>query len=105
MTISHTWSVAFLEFADADGLASVVNRVNWVCSSDDGNGHSRVKPGSTSLNSPDPASYTAYVDIIEADVIAWLDDSVTAEAEAQNEAAIQRLIDAEASNAGFGVPW
>ena len=105
MTISHTWVIGSLEYADADGLASVVNQVNWVCFSDDGAGHTWNNNGSTRLEAPDPNTFEAYGEITEADVLAWLGADLIAETEAVNEAAIQKLIDAETANAGTGVPW
>jgi hypothetical protein len=105
MTISHTWNINSLEYADADGLASVVNQVNWVCVSDDGAGHTWNNNGSTRLEAPDPDTFEDYAGITEADVIAWLGDEFRAGIEAVNEAAIQNLIDAENASSGTGVPW
>ena len=105
MTISHNWTINSLEYADADGLASVVNQVNWTCASDDGAGHVWNNNGSTSLEAPDPDTFEAYAGLTEADVLSWLTDEFKAETEAVNEAAIQKLIDAETASAGSGVPW
>ena len=38
-------------------------------------------------------------------MIEWLGADFIAETEAVNEAAIQKMIDAETANAGTGVPW
>lgn len=105
MTISHSWAINSLEYADADGLVSVVNQVNWACFSNDGAGHTWQNNGSTRLAAPDPNTFEAYAGITEADVLAWLGDEFVAATEAVNAAAIQKLIDAEASSAGTGVPW
>jgi len=105
MTISHSWTISSLEYADAAGLASVVNQINWACSSDDGAGHTWQSNGSTRLEAPDPDTFKDYAGVTEADVLVWLGDVFKAGTEAVNEAAIQKLIDAEASSAGTGVPW
>ena len=105
MTITHTWTIGSLEYADADGLASVVNQVNWACASDDGAGHTWSNNGSARLEAPDPDTFGAYDGLTQADVFAWLGDEFKAETEAVNEAAIQKLIGAETASAGFGVPW
>jgi hypothetical protein len=105
MTISHTWSIGSLEYADADGLASVVNQVNWVCASDDGAGHTWQNSGSTLLEAPDPDTFEAFAGLTEADALRWLGEEFKAETEAVNEAAIQKLIDAETTSTGVGVPW
>lgn len=105
MTITHTWSINSLEYADADGLASVVNQVNWTCFSDDGAGHTWQNSGSSRLEAPDPDTFEAYAGLTEADALTWLGDEFKAETEAVNEAAIQKLIDAETAASGVGVPW
>jgi hypothetical protein len=105
MTLSHTWTVNSLEYADAEGLPKVVNQVNWTCFSDDGAGHVWNNNGSARLEAPDPDTFEAYATVTEADALSWLGDEFKAETEAVNAAAIQKLIDAEASSAGAGVPW
>jgi hypothetical protein len=105
MTVSHTWTINSLEYADAAGLASVVNQVNWTCFSDDGAGHVWNNNGSTRLASPDPDTFEAYAGITEADVMVWLGDEFKAATEAVNAAAIQMQIDAESAASGVGVPW
>ena len=105
MTIKHTWTINSLEYADADSLTSVVNQINWTCVSDDGEGHVWNNNGSTLLPAPDPDTFEAFAGLTEADVLEWLGDEFVAETEAVNAAAVQKLIDAEASNVGAGVPW
>jgi len=105
MTVSHTWTINSLEYADKYGLTSVVQQVNWACISDDGAGHIVGKDGFTRLAAPDPDKFTDFDTLTEVDVIAWLGVDFIAEQEAINSAAIQKLIDAEAEAAGAGVPW
>jgi len=105
MTISHTWNINSLEYTDVADLASVVNQVNWTCFSDDGAGHTWQNNGSTLLSAPDPDTFEAYAAITEADVLSWLGVVFITDTEAVNEAAIQKLINDEASSAGVGVPW
>ena len=106
MPISHTWTINSLEYADADGLVSVVNQVNWTCFSDDGAGHtwSNDSPP-VRFTTPNPKTFTDFDTLAEADVIAWLGEEFIAATEAVNERAIQMLIDAELCEAGVGVPW
>jgi len=105
MTISHSWTINSLEYADAEGLSSVVNQVNWTCASDDGAGHVWNNNGSTRLEAPDPDTFEAYTGLTEADALAWLGDEFKTATEAVNVAAIQKLIDAETASASVGVPW
>jgi len=105
MTITHTWTINSLEYADADGLDKVVNQVNWTCFSDDGAGYVWNNDGFTRLSAPDLKTFAAFDTLTEADVLSWLGDEFKTETEATNERAIQKLIDAEASSAGTGVPW
>lgn len=105
MTISHTWTIDSLEYADAAGLSRVVNRVNWTCFSDDGAGHTWNSDGSKTVGTPNPNTFTAFDTLTEADALAWLGDEFKTATEAVNAAAIQKLIDASASSAGTGVPW
>tara|TARA_R110002153_G_scaffold274298_2_gene448190 strand:+ start:11007 stop:11324 length:318 start_codon:yes stop_codon:yes gene_type:complete len=105
MTISHTWTINSLEYADAGGLVSVVNQVNWTCFSDDGAGHTWENSDSTRLEVPDPATFEAYAGITEADALSWLGAVFITDTEAVNAAAIQKLINAETTSAGSGVPW
>lgn len=105
MPITHTWTINSLEYADKDGLTSVVEQVNWTCLSDDDAGHVWNNNGSTRLDAPDPDTFAAYDTVTEANVLAWLGDEFKAATEAVNAAAIQKLVDAETSSAGAGVPW
>ena len=105
MTITHTWSVKSLEYADTGDLASVVNHAKWVCFSDDGAGHNWQNTGSTNFAAPDHSNFTAFDTLTEACVLSWLGDEIVAGTEAVNVMIIQKLIDDEASNAGTGVPW
>jgi len=105
MPISHTWTINSLEYADAAGLASVVNQVNWTCFSDDGAGLTWQNSGSTHLEAPDPDVFTDYDALTETEVLGWLGASLIAATEAANVLAIQKLIDVEVTNTGAGVPW
>jgi hypothetical protein len=105
MTVSHTWNVASLGYADASELSSVINQIKWVCVSDDGAGHTWYSDGTKHLGAPDPDSFSDFDTLTEADVLVWLGDGFIAEQEAAHEAAIQMNIDAETSSAGVGVPW
>ena len=83
MTISHTWVIDSLEYADADSLTSVVNQINWTCVSDDGEGHVWNNNGSTLLPAPDPDTFEAFAGLTEADVLEWLGDEFRAGIEAR----------------------
>jgi hypothetical protein len=105
MTISHTWTINSLEYADTVGFTKAVNRIVWSCSSDDGDGHVWNSDGSKILGAPNPNTFAAFDTLTQDDVTAWLGAAYIAAKEAVAGAAIQKLIIAEASNAGAGVPW
>nr|AYD75917.1 hypothetical protein PmDNAV1_gp33 [Pseudo-nitzschia multiseries DNA virus]AYD75925.1 hypothetical protein PmDNAV1_gp41 [Pseudo-nitzschia multiseries DNA virus] len=106
MVVTHTWDILSLEYADAEGLPKVVNQVNWVCFSDDGVGHtwSNDSPP-VRFTAPNRDGFADYDTLAKADVLGWLGADFIAAVEAVNEAAIQKLIEAEATSTGVGVPW
>jgi hypothetical protein len=105
MTISHVWTIDALEYADANGIDRVVNKIKWACFSDSGTGHTYNDPGTTIVGPSNPDNFVPFGALTEATVIAWLDPCFIAKIEARGASAVQKLIDAELSDAGVGVPW
>jgi len=103
--ITHTWNIDALEYADVGNLTKVVKRAKWLCVSDDNAGHSVNSDGSVPLDLPHHDVFTDYDALTETEVLGWLGASLIAATEAANVLAIQKLIDAEVTNTGTGVPW
>lgn len=94
------WKVAQLERNLADGGVTICH---WRAVASDGD-YSASSYGTAGFT-PDPESedFTAYDDLTEADVLAWVWESVDKDA---TEAALQARIDADkAPTTGTGVPW
>ena len=94
------WSISTLERELSDGGVIVAH---WRCTASDGD-YSASSYGTAGFT-PDPESedFTAYDDLTEADVLAWVWESVDKDA---TEAALQAKIDADMNpTTGTGVPW
>ncbi|MBC01339.1 MAG: hypothetical protein CML67_17555 [Rhodobacteraceae bacterium] len=55
-----------------EGLTDVVHVVHWRLRGEDANGVSAEVYGSATMEAPDPASFTPFQDLTEADVLAWI---------------------------------
>ena len=77
MAVTHTWSVSDqLQTRTQDGLSEVVFSVVWNLSSEeavDGTTYSISSANQISLNTDnlDPATFTAFADLTEAQVVGW----------------------------------
>lgn len=86
MAVTHTWSVNNqLQTRTQDGLSEVVFSVVWNLSSEetvDGTTYSISSANQISLNTDnlDPATYTAFADLTEAQVVGWAKDQIDANA-------------------------
>jgi hypothetical protein len=86
MSVTHTWSVSDqLQTRTQDGLSEVVFSVVWNLSSEetvDGTTYSISSANQISLNTDnlDPATYTAFADLTEAQVVGWAKDQIDANA-------------------------
>ena len=86
MAVTHTWSVNNqLQTRTQDGLSEVVFSVVWNLSSEetvDGTTYRISSANQISLNTDnlDPATYTAFADLTEAQVVGWAKAQIDADA-------------------------
>ena len=86
MAVTHTWSVSDqLQTRTQDGLSEVVFSVVWRLSSEetvDGTTYSISSANQISLNTDnlDPATFTAFADLTEAQVVGWAKATIDANA-------------------------
>ena len=86
MAVTHTWSVdPNLNTRTQDGLSEVVFSVVWRLNSEetvDGTTYSISSANQISLNTDnlDPATFTAFADLTEAQVVGWAKDTIDANA-------------------------
>jgi len=86
MAVTHTWSVdPALNTRTQDGLSEVVFSVVWRLSSEetvDGTTYSISSANQISLNTDnlDPATFTAFADLTEAQVLGWAKSVIDANA-------------------------
>ena len=100
MAATMNWTIATLERELSDGGVIVAH---WRCTASDGD-YSASSYGTAGFT-PDPESedFVAYDDLTEADVLAWVWESVDKDA---TEAALQAKIDADKNPVtAAGVPW
>ena len=86
MAVTHTWSVNDqLQTRTQDGLSEVVFSVVWRLNSEetvDGTTYSISSANQISLNTDnlDPATFTAFADLTEAQVVGWAKQQIDANA-------------------------
>jgi len=86
MAVTHTWSVSDqLQTRTQDGLSEVVFSVVWNLSSEetvDGTTYTISSANQISLNTDnlDPATFTAFADLTEAQVVGWAKSTIDANA-------------------------
>ena len=86
MAVTHTWSVNDqLQTRTQDGLSEVVFSVVWNLSSEetvDGTTYSISSANQISLNTDnlDPATFTSFADLTEAQVVGWAKSTIDANA-------------------------
>jgi hypothetical protein len=86
MAVTHTWSVSDqLQTRTQDGLSEVVFSVVWRLNSEetvDGTTYSISSANQISLNTDnlDPATFTAFADLTEAQVVGWAKSQIDANA-------------------------
>ena len=100
MAATMNWTISTLERELSDGGVIVAH---WRCTASDGD-YSASSYGTAGFT-PDAESedFTAYDDLTEADVLAWVWESVDKDA---TEAALEAKIDADMNpTTGTGVPW
>lgn len=74
----YTWTVSSLDVAPSeDGLIDVIKTAHWrYRATDDADDVTAEVYGAQGFASPEPASYTPYEEVAQADVIAWIEDAV-----------------------------
>ena len=97
---NFTWSVPTLERELSDGF---VFTAHWRCTASDGD-YSASSYGTAGFTAdPSAEDFKPYEDLTEADVLAWVWESVDKDA---TEAALQAKIDADKNpTSANGVPW
>ena len=86
MAVTHTWSVNNqLQTRTQDGLSEVVFSVVWRLNSEetvDGTTYSISSANQISLNTDnlDPATFTSFADLTEAQVVGWAKSTIDANA-------------------------
>jgi len=86
MAVTHTWSVNDqLQTRTQDGLSEVVFSVVWQLNSEEtvsGTTYSISSANQISLNTDnlDPATFTSFADLTEAQVVGWAKDTIDANA-------------------------
>ena len=86
MAVTHTWSVSDqLQTRTQDGLSEVVFSVVWRLNSEetvDGKTYSISSANQISLNTDnlDPATFTSFADLTEAQVVGWAKSTIDANA-------------------------
>jgi len=86
MAVTHTWSVSDqLQTRTQDGLSEVVFSVVWQLNSEEtvsGTTYTISSANQISLNTDnlDPATFTSFADLTEAQVVGWAKDTIDANA-------------------------
>lgn len=100
MAITYTWTIPTVERNLADGGVTIAH---WRCDAVDGD-YSASSYGTVGFT-PDAAAdgFIAYDSLTEADVIGWVQNSVS---QADTEAALSAKIEADKTpTTSAGVPW
>lgn len=74
MELTYTWALKGLKKATVGDLAGVVVQTYWTCTGTDADGVSGVFHGATPFDpaAADPASFTAFEDLTEEQVLSWI---------------------------------
>jgi hypothetical protein len=76
MTATFTWTFPSLDIVpSSDGLVDVIKTIHWRYMCSEGT-YSTEFYGSVSLESPDPADYVEYDDIVKEDLELWVEDKL-----------------------------
>jgi hypothetical protein len=93
MSISYTWSINQLEcYPEHDNHTDVVFVVHWRRQATDGTHTADISSSQSVTLDPD-ASFTAYADLTEAQVIGWLEDAMGEETLAAQVASLDKQIE------------
>jgi len=79
MATTYTWNVNTMDTAPSeDGLANVVKVVHWRLMANNGT-HTAETYSTVSLDAPSSDAFTAFNDLTEAQVIAWVESKLDME--------------------------
>ena len=77
MTISQSWSITGVKALSSNGqLTKIVETVDWQVTVTDGTSSAQTF-GRASLGNPSPASFIAYEDLSQEDIILWVKSSLS----------------------------
>jgi hypothetical protein len=80
MAITYTWNVNTMDAAPSeDGLTDVVKVIHWRLTATDGT-YTADAYSTVSLGAPDPAHFTNFNDLTEAEVISWVESKLDVDA-------------------------
>ena len=92
MATTYTWSVVQMDaYPELDGQQDVVFTVHWTLSGEEA-GFSGGVYGSVGVTLDEGATFTPYADLIEAQVIGWVQAALGAEQVAAYEANVSQQI-------------
>jgi len=105
MSNTYTWSFPTLSaYPSYEGETDVVFTVHWVMNGTDGNGHSGSVYGTVGVTYADGSPFTPYADLTEAQVTAWVIESLGAERVAELETSIDNQIQQQVSPTVVDLP-
>jgi hypothetical protein len=94
MSITYTWSVNQLTVHPThDGKTDVVATVSWSYRGVDATGVGSSRGGVTDVTYNAKAPFTPFADLTEAEVLGWVQSTITSEQKAEMEAGISGDID------------
>lgn len=83
MALTYTWKIKSLKKQDDPSaeLNDIIVQTYWECTGTDANGNSGTFHGATPFepDQVDPANFTTYENLTEAQVIGWIEDRVMGE--------------------------
>jgi len=80
MAITYTWTFPQLNVqTSAYGKTNVVYSVNWVCTGDDGEGHTAQAYGTCTVPYVAEDPFIAYPDLTQSEVLSWTTANLGAE--------------------------
>ena len=100
MALTYTWKIKSLKKQDDPSaeLNDIIVQTYWECTGTDEDGHAGTFHGATPFepDQVDPANFTSYEDLTEAQVIGWIQDVVEGNPgyKAHIDQQIQKQIDA-----------
>jgi hypothetical protein len=105
--MAATWSINQLNYTvSLDSKTNVVTNIHWDCTDADADGNAGRTYGSQGIPTDDLSGFIAYGDITQENAIAWLKDSLGADAVSDQEAAVAAQIAVlQTPVSGSGSPW